>query len=279
MLVTLLDSSSTGEDIDDPVGFPVRERIVPDGYLLTTRFLRYAYVDDADGCSPDEHAHPEHVVVWPERAAAEVEVEGTRHNLTLGQGLWVPAGTRHAASRAPSTTLAALHLLPEAWEGPAPEVHPVTVNAALRALLSHLAITGMPRQQRLRAQQVCLELVTDDACPVIELPLPRDPRIAPIARAIMSDPADDRSIEHWAWATSTSARTLARAFRAETGMTFSQWRTAARMSAAVRLLSDGTPVGIVARRVGYATISAFSAAFHRVMGRPPHRFLPANNDD
>nr|WP_243857440.1 AraC family transcriptional regulator [Auritidibacter ignavus] len=275
----MLDSSSTGEDIDDPVGFPVRERIVPDGYLLTTRFLRYAYVDDADGCSPDEHAHPEHVVVWPERAAAEVEVEGTRHNLTLGQGLWVPAGTRHAASRAPSTTLAALHLLPEAWEGPAPEVHPVTVNAALRALLSHLAITGMPRQQRLRAQQVCLELVTDDACPVIELPLPRDPRIAPIARAIMSDPADDRSIEHWAWATSTSARTLARAFRAETGMTFSQWRTAARMSAAVRLLSDGTPVGIVARRVGYATISAFSAAFHRVMGRPPHRFLPANNDD
>ncbi|MEH0059497.1 AraC family transcriptional regulator [Auritidibacter ignavus] len=277
--MTLLDSSSTGEDIDDPVGFPVRERIVPDGYLLTTRFLRYAYVDDADGCSPDEHAHPEHVVFWPERAAAEVEVEGTRHNLTLGQGLWVPAGTRHAASRAPSTTLAALHLLPEAWEGPAPEVHPVTVNAALRALLSHLAITGMPRQQRLRAQQVCLELVTDDACPVIELPLPRDPRIAPIARAIMSDPADDRSIEHWAWATSTSARTLARAFRAETGMTFSQWRTAARMSAAVRLLSDGTPVGIVARRVGYATISAFSAAFHRVMGRPPHRFLPANNDD
>ncbi|WGH86580.1 helix-turn-helix transcriptional regulator [Auritidibacter ignavus] len=252
---------------------------MPDGYLLTTRFLRYAYVDDADGCSPDEHAHPEHVVFWPERAAAEVEVEGTRHNLTLGQGLWVPAGTRHAASRAPSTTLAALHLLPEAWEGPAPEVHPVTVNAALRALLSHLAITGMPRQQRLRAQQVCLELVTDDACPVIELPLPRDPRIAPIARAIMSDPADDRSIEHWAWATSTSARTLARAFRAETGMTFSQWRTAARMSAAVRLLSDGTPVGIVARRVGYATISAFSAAFHRVMGRPPHRFLPANNDD
>lgn len=277
--MTLLDSSSTGEYIDDPVGFPVRERIVPDGYLLTTRFLRYAYVDDADGCSPGEHAHPEHVVFWPERAAAEVEVEGTRHNLTLGQGLWVPAGTRHAASRAPSTTLAALHLLPEAWEGPAPEVHPVTVNAALRALLSHLAITGMPRQQRLRAQRVCLELVTDDACPVIELPLPRDPRIAPIARAIMSDPADDRSIEDWAWATCTSARTLARAFRAETGMTFSQWRTAARMSAAVRLLSDGTPVGIVARRVGYATISAFSAAFHRVMGRPPHRFLPANNDD
>lgn len=277
--MTLLDSSPTDECIDDAVGFPVRERIVPEGYLLTTRYLRYAYVDDADGCSPGEHAHPEHVVFWPERAAAEVGVEGTRYNLTLGQGLWVPAGTRHAASRAPSTTLAALYLLPETWEGAAPEVRPVTVNAALRELLSHLAITGMPRQQRLRAQRVCLELVADDACPVIELPLPRDPRIAPIARAIMSGPADDRSIEDWAWATSTSARTLARAFRAETGMTFTQWRTAARMSAAVRLLSDGTPVGIVARRVGYATVSAFSAAFHRVMGRPPHRFLPANNDD
>lgn len=253
---------------------PVRRRIVPEGYLLTTRFLRYSYLDDVDGCPPGPHAHPEHVVFWPERGTAVVEVEGSRRSLTVGRGLWVPAGTRHTAGREPSTTLAALHLLPEAWEGPAREVRPVTVNAALRELLIHLAETGMPRQQRLRAQRVCLELIADEPSPVIELPLPRAERIAPIARAIMTDPSDDRSIEDWAWVTSASARTLARDFRAETGMTFSQWRTAARMSAAVRMLGDGVPVGVVARRVGYATISAFSAAFHRVMGRPPHHFLP-----
>ncbi|OKL54771.1 hypothetical protein BSZ39_02505 [Bowdeniella nasicola] len=276
--MTLLDSSLANECINCPENFPVRGRIVPEGYLLTTRYLRYAYIDDADGCSTDAHAHPEHVVFWPERACAEVEVDGVRHSLSVGQGLWVPAGTRHAVSRDPSTTLAALYLLPEAWDGRAPDVHPVSVNAALRELLSHLAETGMPRQQRLRAQRVCLELVADAAFPVIELPLPQDSRIAPICRSIMSNPADNRSIGDWAWVTSTSARTLARVFRAETGMTFSQWRTAARMSAAVRLLSGGTPVGVVARRVGYATISAFSAAFHRLMGRPPHLFLPANID-
>ncbi|MDA4893854.1 AraC family transcriptional regulator [Streptomyces sp. MS2A] len=258
---------------------PLRGSIVPEGYLLTTRYLRHAYVDDVDGCSPEEHRHPEHVVFWPERGTAAVEVEGVRHRLALGQGLWVPAGTAHTAARSAATTLAALHVLPHAWEAPIGEVRAVCVNPALRELLAYLSETGMPKQQRLRAQRVCLELIADEARPVIELPLPRDHRIAAIARAIMVDPGDGRSLDDWAWSASLSARTLARAFRAETGMTFSQWRTAARMSAAVRLLGDGIPVGIVARRVGYATISAFSAAFHRVMGRPPHRFLPGSADE
>ncbi|GAA3648041.1 AraC family transcriptional regulator [Microbacterium marinilacus] len=263
----------------------LRNVVVPEGYLLTTRFLRHTYVDDADGCAPERHAHPEHTVFWPSRGAADVEVQGTRHSLSVGQGLWVPSGTPHSTSRAASTTLAAVYVMPFAWPveddpgqpvaAPATsEVHTVVVNAALREMLAFLAVSGMPKPQRLRAQRVCLEMIVDEELPAIELPLPRDERIAPIARAIMSDPADDRSIADWAWLTSMSTRTLARAFRAEVGMTFSEWRTAARMSAAVRLLGDGVPVGVVSRRVGYATVSAFSAAFHRVMGRPPHRFLP-----
>lgn len=259
---------------DDAESVVLYEPIIPDGFLLTTRFLKYSYVDDADGCRDGVHAHPEHVVFWAERGTATLFVEGVQRNIAVGQGIWVPAGTAHSVERGPSTTLATLHLAPEAWTERGDGVRPVTVNAALRELLAHLSLTGMPRDQRLRAQRVCLELIADEACPMIELPLPRDERIAPIARAIMTDPADDRSIENWAWKTSTSARTLARTFRAETGMTFTEWRTAARMSAAVQLLGAGNPVGVVARRVGYATISAFSAAFHRVMGRPPRAFMP-----
>ncbi|MFC3241666.1 helix-turn-helix transcriptional regulator [Gordonia humi] len=166
------------------------------------------------------------------------------------------------------------HIHPHAVEAEAGEPHTVTMNTALREMLLHLAHTGMERDRRLRAQQVCLEMIADEAQPPVRVPTPEDPRIRTLAEAIMADPADDSSLEDWAWRTSMSARTIARAFRAETGMTFTQWRTRVRMVAAVELLGVGMPVGLVAKRVGYATTSAFSAAFGRTMGRPPRHYQP-----
>lgn len=257
---------------------PPRGSVIPEGYLLTTRYLRHEYLDDdRASCVPAAHVHREHVVFWSGRSvAADLEVEGVRRGLAPGQGLFVPAGTPHGASRSEGTALAAMFAHPEHWPEAPEQVTGVVVNAALRELLLHLAQFAMPRDQRLRAQRVCLELVAAEPRTSLALRIPRDPRIDGIARALLSDPADDRSLEDWAYLTSCSTRTLVRAFQAETGMAFAEWRTSARMAAAVELLGDGVPVGAVARRVGYATPSAFSAAFHRRMGRPPHHFHPAH---
>jgi AraC-like DNA-binding protein len=51
-----------------------------------------------------------------------------------------------------------------------------------------------------------------------------------------------------------------RAFRDETGMTFARWRYATRMPSAV------------SRRVGYAHLSNFSAAFSRFHGLSPREY-------
>lgn len=249
--------------------------------MLTTRFLRYVSADDGQAsCVQASHVHEEHAVFWAVRGvASDLEVAGIQRSLAPGQGLFVPAGTPHGASRASTTALVVLFVDPGAWVEAPTQVASVVVNAALRELLVHLAEFAMPKEQRLRAQRVCLDLIADEPHVSLALPVPRDPRIEVIARAILSDPADDRSLEDWAYLTSASARTVVRAFRAETGMTFAEWRSCARMSAAVELLGEGIPVGVVARRVGYATASAFSAGFHRMMGRPPHRFLPERGVD
>jgi AraC-like DNA-binding protein len=47
------------------------------------------------------------------------------------------------------------------------------------------------------------------------------------------------------------------------------------MAAALRLLLTDTPVSAIAPAVGYATTSAFSAAFRRTMGAPPSAFRAA----
>jgi AraC-like DNA-binding protein len=56
-------------------------------------------------------------------------------------------------------------------------------------------------------------------------------------------------------------------------MTFGTWRTQVRLLASLPLLAAGMPVATVARRVGYATPSAFVAAFRRVTGTTPGTYF------
>ena len=65
---------------------------------------------------------------------------------------------------------------------------------------------------------------------------------------------------------------LHRAFRAETGMTFSRWCYAARMRIARDLLLAGANPSAIARRVDYAHLQTFSAAFLRFHGLSPREY-------
>lgn len=109
----------------------------------------------------------------------------------------------------------------------------------------------------------------------VAVPMPRDPRALDVACALVENPADDATVAEWARRAGTSARTLARLFAAETGLSFARWRTHVRVRAALPLLADGTPVATVARRVGYVTPSAFVAVFRAIVGVTPGAYFTA----
>jgi AraC-like DNA-binding protein len=69
-----------------------------------------------------------------------------------------------------------------------------------------------------------------------------------------------------------STRSLQRALAAE-GTTFRQELDAVRMEAARAMLADpGTKIGAIARRLGYASASAFTATFLRRIGELPRAY-------
>ena len=103
----------------------------------------------------------------------------------------------------------------------------------------------------------------------IELRMPRDPRARTVADQVLRTPADQRSLKAWAAGAATSERTLRRLFLAETGISFGQWQRQARLQATLPLLAAGASTATVARRAGYATPSAFVAAFRRTLGIAP----------
>lgn len=90
----------------------------------------------------------------------------------------------------------------------------------------------------------------------------------PIVEALEADPADPRSLEDWALALHVSSISIRRAFDAEVGLSFSDWRTRARVNAAIVLLDDGESVSATARAVGMSH-NGLIAAFRRHLGVTP----------
>jgi AraC-like DNA-binding protein len=101
------------------------------------------------------------------------------------------------------------------------------------------------------------------------LAMPRDPRLQRVAAALRTRPDDPRGLEDFATMAGGSSRTLARLFRAETGISFGQWRQHIRMTEALSALTMGAAPARAAAIAGYASVPAFGAAFRASFGMTP----------
>ena len=77
----------------------------------------------------------------------------------------------------------------------------------------------------------------------------------------------------WADALAMNRRTFTRLFRAETGMSFGEWRQQACLFAALPRLAAGESVTALALDLGYESPAAFTSMFKRVLGAPPSRYM------
>ncbi|WP_438829101.1 helix-turn-helix domain-containing protein [Streptomyces hintoniae] len=220
------------------------------------------------------HSHPLHELVWVRGGTLTSRVEDRVFTVSEGHGLWMPAGTVHGgrstagaefydAFFAPDRTPAAF-----AFEEP----KAIAMTPLLESLLTHLSRTDLDADARARAESVVFD-VLQPSPRQFALQLPGDARIDPIAEALLDDPADGRSLEEWARQLGISDRTITRAFRHATGLSFAQWRQVLRVHRALTLLSEGFDVMTVSETLGYAQPSSFIAAFRRIMGTTPGAFF------
>jgi AraC-like DNA-binding protein len=92
----------------------------------------------------------------------------------------------------------------------------------------------------------------------ISVPACRDARLQRVTDALLANPADARGA--FAEIAGASARTLARLFRRETGMSFRTWRRQSRLTEALTSPTRGAAPARAAAGVGYSSGPAFGAA-------------------
>ena len=152
----------------------------------------------------------------------------------------------------------------------------VAIDSLLSELLNAAAKFGSdyPAQgPEQRLVSVIVDRLGDFAMVPSYLPMPKDPRMVKLTSILLANPSDARVLPLLASSCGMTARTAARLFVGQTGLTFGKWRQQLRMVRAMEHLSNGLTVTRSAIEVGYTDVSAFIATFKAVFGETPVRYV------
>jgi AraC-like DNA-binding protein/quercetin dioxygenase-like cupin family protein len=232
-------------------------------------------LDFAQGASTGRHAHPFGQLVHAAEGVMRVHTDAGAWVVPPGRAVWIPPALEHEVRMVTSVAMRTVYVVPEVLAGAPDAPCVVDVPPLLRELI--LEALRRPRPYPLggadeRLFRVLLDNVAFRDVVPLHLPSPRSAHIVALATRLERDPADRRTLAAWARATGTSARTLARSFRRETGLSFGAWRVQMRLLRALELLARGRSVTDVALALRYESTSAFIHAFRRHLGTTPARY-------
>lgn len=232
---------------------------------------QYAYGEEI---APHRHARAQllHAVEGMMRVRTELGV----WILPPKRALLIAPGVTHEITMLSKVSMRSIYMDAAAAAHFGGGVRVLEVSRLLRELILALAAEPEPPAELGRVghlESLILSEIGAAATVPIAIPWPRDRRLVAVCSAILEAPALRRSIDDWAAEVGASGRTLIRLFPKETGLHYRQWLQQVHLADAFCRLERGESVGDIARALGYASPSAFTAMFRRILGRTPQHYL------
>jgi len=203
--------------------------------------------------------------------AASVRSAGALALVVPGRALWVPAGTEYAIDLHGPCDLRIAYVA--TWFGVERAYGSVAMPALLVEILERAVISGYldpdePRDARLIA------VAGDELralCEIagVALRMPREAPLLAVAERALLALEERPTIAALAAAAAMSLRTFERHFANETGLAPRAWLRRARLVAATVALARGASVTEAGLASGYASLSAFVAAYRSVFLTTP----------
>jgi AraC-like DNA-binding protein/mannose-6-phosphate isomerase-like protein (cupin superfamily) len=225
-----------------------------------------------------EHEHHRAQLMYANTGAVTVNTRRGSWVVPPERAVWIPPRTQHSVRMSGAVQMRSLYITPKAaLDGRLPEsCCVIEVSSLLRSLLEvaiDLPLHYPAQGREARVMGLVLDEIRIMAVQPLNAPLPTHPELAATCTTLLRDPGKMTSIDDLAAELAMSRSTFTRRFRAETGTSFGKWLQHARFLHALRQIADGVPITQVALDAGYASPSAFSAAFRRVLGHPPSRYF------
>jgi AraC-like DNA-binding protein len=248
----------------------------PEGRHAEASLLEAWSRDYPAGHRISEHSHARGQLLYAMSGLMRVTTRIGAWTVPPSRAFWIPARVRHEVRIRSAAAMRTLYIHPKSEFDFPSECALLDVSPLLRELI--LAAVREKAESRWTARIArILALLHDELHRANRrlpgIPLPKDARLARVCSALAQKPSMRRSLDEWARGAKVSARTLARLFLRETGMSFRSWRQQVVLSEAVALLDRKLPVARVAALLGYRSASAFSLMFQQALGKPPGRYL------
>jgi AraC-like DNA-binding protein len=220
------------------------------------------------------HTHKWDQLTYATQGVMSVQTAGSTWVVPPNRAVWVPAGVEHSEIFSGPVKARSLYFVPQLSRFPRPTCIAMNVSPLLRELILKAIEIGylddaVPTQSRLI--DVILDQFESLATVPIQLKSPTDPRAKKVADWLDADPSLAAPLSTLARRAGASTRTMERLFRAETGVSFQQWRQRLRLIHALKLLASGESVTNVALEAGYSSTSAFIAMFRRELHTTPRQ--------
>lgn len=230
----------------------------------------------AAGSFTAPHAHPWVQFSYAAQGVLEIRTEQGNFVAPPKRAVWIPKDLAHEVRTVAKALMRSLYIAPEALPFAVARCKVVEVSPLARELI--LAFSRFPPDYDAKGAQGRLGRVLVDVLGglpevALSLPLPRDARLTGLCAAWLAKPETGCSQAGLADKAHLSGRTLSRLFRRETGLSVRQWCLRARLLSALPALERGESVTAVALDAGYASTSAFIAAFKAQLGSTPGEFF------
>lgn len=249
-----------------------KRRTAADEPYLT---VRSSASDLAPGQVIGEHAHGWHQLIHASAGVLMVTTGAGSWVVPSRWAVWVPAEVPHRIRAAAPSAFRTIYVAPGRLAGLPEACAAIAVSPLMRELILRTVALGMLDAREPVEAAIGLVLADEIArapAPPFGLPEPRsDATRRAVERLFMGE--GEAGLAAVAREAGMSLRTLERRFIAETGTSLGRWRRRGAMLASVERLATGASVKQAAAAAGYATPSAYVAAFKAEFGETPGRYL------
>jgi AraC-like DNA-binding protein len=218
----------------------------------------------------EPHSHPVPHLVYVVAGIGLLTVEGRTIELRQGQGVWLAADVEHGLALRNGGMAIGPMLSPSAAP-PGGRTRVVGPAPALSALVTVLLCAAPEADEERGPLRAALEEVLRSTTREhFALTLPEHPVAHAIAllAARFDGTLDELAERHF-----ISARHVQRVFVDETGLTFAQWRTRARLNLAIASLRAGDGMRAAMQLAGFATRHGLLKALSRECGTPLEKLM------